>query len=50
MKWYDYFACIGCADIIAGGLIHGNAWTLGYGVFMYLFWENLRKWEKSNTQ
>lgn len=48
MRWYDYAACISCADMISAGLVHANPVTLVFGIVMYLFWENIRKWEIHN--
>ena len=48
MKWYDYGAYIACADIISAGLVYANPVTLVFGIVMYLFWENFRKWEIDN--
>lgn len=45
MKWYDYLACISCADMISAGLISGNIVLLLFGIVLYLAWENMRKWE-----
>lgn len=49
MKFSDYLACISCADMISGGIVHGNI-ILGLGgIFFYFIWENFRVWEEKNT-
>lgn len=48
MKWYDYFVCFTCADIISTGAVNGSFLLIIFGWFMYFNWEYFRKWEINN--
>jgi hypothetical protein len=45
LKWYDYVACVWCADMITVGLLSANIILLTFGVFLYIMYENARKGE-----
>lgn len=49
MKWYDYVICIGCADIISTGVMHGDIIAITAGCVAYFIWEYIRKIEETNV-
>lgn len=43
MRWYDYFVCGYCADLLSAGLIHFDVVVLLIGAVTYLSYEQIRK-------
>jgi hypothetical protein len=43
IKWYDYFACVYFADLIAGGIVNLNLFLLLLGAASYILYEDWRR-------
>lgn len=46
LRWSDYAACIGAADMISSGIVYFNPFILIAGIGIYLIWENIRLYEE----
>ena len=42
LRWYDWIVCIGCADMIAAGIVAMH-WIGLLGVVNYLAYEMIRR-------